>query len=89
MPRISDAIRDDHRSLESYYDRIVHTEDDDEQTRLQNQFTWELARHVVSEELVVLPALEKYLRDGDTSQDRHDHQIVSPVGDWNGCDGLK
>lgn len=76
MARITDAIQADHRSLESFHDRINQAEDDDEKSRLQNQFTWELARHVVSEELVLFPALEKYLRDGDASQDRHKHQVV-------------
>lgn len=76
MPRITDAIQADHRSLESFRDRINQAQDSDEKSRLQNQFTWELARHVVSEELVLFPALEKYLRDGDATQDRSEHQIV-------------
>lgn len=76
MPRITNAIQADHRSLESLHDRINEAEDSDEKSRLQNQFTWELARHVVSEELVLFPALEKYLRDGDATQDRREHQIV-------------
>lgn len=76
MRRITDSVRADHRTLESLYDRIIHAEDGDEQVRLQNQFTWELARHVVSEELVLFPALEKYLRDGDAAQDRQEHHIV-------------
>lgn len=83
MARISDALMADHRNLESFYDRLVHTDDGDEQTRLQNQFTWELARHVVGEELVVFPALEKHLRDPDTSQQRREHQLVGrPVFCW-------
>lgn len=77
MGRITDAVHADHRDLESYYERILHAEDEDEQTRLQNHFTWELARHVVGEDLVVFPALEKYLRDGDATEDRQKHHIVS------------
>lgn len=75
--RITDAICSDHRDLESYYNRIVDAEDGDEQTRYQNQFTWELARHVVGEELVLYPALEAQLPDGDTSEDRRLNRTVS------------
>lgn len=75
--RITDAIRTDHRDLEWYYDRIVEAEDDDERTRYQNQFTWALARHVVGEELVLYPALEAQLPEGDTSQDRRQNHTVS------------
>ncbi|KXG48474.1 uncharacterized protein PGRI_023440 [Penicillium griseofulvum] len=69
MVRISEAIKDDHRKLESYYNIIVNSEDEDEQTRFQNQFTWELARHAVAEELVVFPALEKVRPDGKAKTD--------------------
>ena len=78
MVRISEMIKDDHRRLESYYNIIVNSEDEDEQTRFQNQFTWELARHAVAEELVVFPALEK-LRAGkeQLDDDRREHKAVS------------
>lgn len=75
MDRISDAICADHRELKSYYDRIVQAEDPDEQTRWQNMFTWELARHVVGEELVLYPALKKHLNEEATA-DRQQHQTV-------------
>ena len=77
MHRITDAIRDDHREIQSYYDLIFNAEDADEQTRFQNQFTWELARHVVGEELVLYPALEAQLPNADTSDDRQRHRTVS------------
>ncbi|GMF81353.1 unnamed protein product [Aspergillus oryzae] len=51
-PRVSDAIKEDHRELEQYYERITQSSDQDEQTRYQNLFTWELARHSIGEELV-------------------------------------
>ncbi|KAJ5532997.1 HHE domain protein [Penicillium frequentans] len=75
MDRISDAICADHRELKSYYDRIVQAEDPDEQTRWQNMFTWELARHVVGEELVLYPALKKHLNEEATA-DRQQHQTI-------------
>jgi hemerythrin superfamily protein len=78
MVRITDAIAKDHRLLESYYETIVSAEDAEEQTRYQNQFTWELARHSVAEDLVVYPAMKKYLRNGDqpVDKDRKEHQTV-------------
>jgi hemerythrin superfamily protein len=78
---ISDAITKDHRELKEYYDEIVNNPDNiDHQTRYGNQFTWELARHSVAEELLVYPALEKYLGDKGkehADQDRKEHHKVS------------
>lgn len=78
-PRIIDAIKQDHRDIESYYDRILKASDEAEQTKYQNQFTWELARHSIGEELVVYPAFEQYLSGGGemASKDRKAHQSVS------------
>lgn len=77
--RISESIKNDHVELKSFADLILKSTDPDEQTRFQNQFTWELARHAVGEELVVYPALEKYLKDGEefAERDRREHQSVS------------
>jgi hemerythrin superfamily protein len=79
MVRISEAIKDDHRKLESCYNIIVNSEDEDERTRFQNQFTWELARHSVAEELVLFPAMEKLRSDGKEKldDDRREHSAVS------------
>jgi hemerythrin superfamily protein len=76
---IINAIKHDHRELEAYYDRIVKSADADEQTRYQNQFTWVLARHSIGEELVVYPALERYVKGGAelACKDREEHQKVS------------
>jgi hypothetical protein len=57
--RISDLIKHDHDELRTYKDNILNAKDDDEKVRWQNQFTWELARHSIAEELVVYPAMEK------------------------------
>ncbi|CAG7954291.1 unnamed protein product [Penicillium nalgiovense] len=77
-PTISDAIKKDHREIESYYDNIIKASDETEQTKWQNQFTWELARHSIGEELVVYPALEKYVSNGVelANKDRQEHQSV-------------
>jgi len=59
---ISEAITKDHRKLETYYKEIINNPTDiDHATRYGNQFTWELARHSVAEELLVYPAMEKYM----------------------------
>jgi iron-sulfur cluster repair protein YtfE (RIC family) len=78
MARLMDAIKKDHRELEEYYNIIVSSGDTDEQIRFQNKFTWELARHAIGEELVVYPALEKYLPGGTETadKDRKEHQTV-------------
>lgn len=78
MIRVSDAIKRDHRELEDYYNNILDSTSDDDKTRWQNQFTWELARHSVGEELVVYPAMEKCLVDGKelADKDRKEHQKV-------------
>lgn len=78
MSRISDTIKQDHREIESYYKAILSTQDNDEQTRYQNMFTWELARHSVGEELVLYPAMEKYTRNGEEAieKDLREHQNV-------------
>jgi hemerythrin superfamily protein len=81
MSRISDAIKKDHRELEQYYNNIINAKDSDEATRWQNQFTWELARHSIGEELVVYPSFEKLLgQQGKqmADKDRTDHQAVRP-----------
>lgn len=81
MSRVSDPIKRDHRELEEYYSRIVSSSDNDEQTRYQNQFVWELARHSIGEELVVYPMIEKYLPNGVAmaEKDRREHQKVRPL----------
>ncbi|KAJ5700981.1 HHE domain protein [Penicillium malachiteum] len=75
MSRISDVICNDHKDLKAYYQRILQAEDEDEQTRWQNMLTWELARHVVGEELVLYPALKKHLQE-DAVEDHQKHQMI-------------
>jgi hemerythrin superfamily protein len=77
--RISDAIQKDHREIEIYFNNIMKTPDEVERTKWQNQFTWELARHSIGEELVVYPAFEKHVATGEqiANKDRQEHQVVS------------
>jgi hypothetical protein len=72
---VSEVIKQDHRELEQYYNQIISSTDHDVQTRYQNLFVWELARHSVGEEIVVYPVMEKQLADGKkiADQDRKEH----------------
>ncbi|EHK41477.1 uncharacterized protein TrAtP1_004962 [Trichoderma atroviride] len=83
MSTISDAITKDHRELEKYYNEVINNKSNqDHQERYGNQFVWELARHSVGEELVVYPAMEKYLGDKGkdmAESDRKDHAVVKEM----------
>lgn len=76
--RVSDVILKDHEELKGHYDRIMRSKDNDEMTRHQNAFVWELARHSVGEEIVVYPVMEKNLPDGKktAAKDRQEHLTV-------------
>jgi hemerythrin-like domain-containing protein len=77
---VSEAITTDHRELEKYYNEVINSKDIDHQTRYGNQFTWELARHSVAEELIVYPAMEKYMGEegkAHAEKDRKHHHKVS------------
>ncbi|KAL4984870.1 hemerythrin HHE cation binding domain-containing protein [Aspergillus falconensis] len=78
MTRIIDAIKQDHREIEDYYNKILSATSEKEKIQWQNQFTWELARHSIGEELVVYPVFEKNLPDGRAmaDKDRHEHNTV-------------
>jgi hemerythrin-like domain-containing protein len=76
--RILQAVRHDHRELASHSHKILNSTDPDEQTRYQNQFTWELARHAIGEELVVYPAIAKHVNKGQAIADKNraEHQVL-------------
>jgi len=83
MSTISDAIIKDHRELEKCYEEVINNPDDiDHITRYGNQFSWELARHSVAEELLIYPAFEKYMgKDGHekAEHDRKEHHQVKEL----------
>lgn len=74
--RILDAIKHEHRELQTHIHKILISTSADEQTRYQNQLTWELARHMIGEELVVYPALVKHVKNGQAiaNEGRSEHQ---------------
>jgi len=63
----------------AYYDEYVRSKGDPaQQTRWSNQLIWEVARHAVSEELVVYPLMERALgAEGKrlADHDREEHQV--------------
>jgi len=78
MTRISDVIKSDHDDLREARKRITEAKTHEEKVQWRNQFTWELARHSISEELVVYPAFEDHLPNGKAmaDHDRSEHQTV-------------
>lgn len=60
-PTISEAIGADHASFWEYADNIRTATDDGEKLRWRNQLTWTIARHALSEELTLYPAMEQHL----------------------------
>jgi len=76
---ISEAIINDHRELEHYYNEITNSTDHEHQQRFGNQFTWELARHSVAEELIVYPAFQRHMGERGhemAEDDRKEHHKV-------------
>jgi len=71
---VSDSIKHDHAELKEFYDNILEAKDNDSKVRWQNQFTWELARHSIGEELVVYPAMEEHLGDEGKKLADHDRE---------------
>lgn len=82
MTKISEAIKDDHREIEQAYKNILSAQTSDEKVRWRNQFTWELARHSIAEELIVYPQFEKLLPSGKEMAD-HDRQKHLKVSNFD------
>jgi len=61
---LSEVIKTHHREIEDAYTKALNGKTHDEKQRWGNQFTWELARHAIGEDLVLYPAVEKHLPDG-------------------------
>ncbi|KAJ5647972.1 hypothetical protein N7490_004344 [Penicillium lividum] len=76
--RILPLIKREHAELQSSSHKILNSLHSDEQTRYQNQFTWELARHTIGEELLVYPAIVQYVHNGQAIADnnRFEHQEI-------------
>ncbi|KAJ5722498.1 hypothetical protein N7488_000533 [Penicillium malachiteum] len=76
--RILPAIKNEHADLHSHGNKILISLNSDEQTRYQNLFTWELARHIIGEELIIYPAIANHVRGGKaiSNRNRTEHQEI-------------
>ena len=61
---LSEVIKSHHREIEECYTKALNGKSHDEKERWGNQFTWELARHAIGEDLVLYPKVEKHLPNG-------------------------
>lgn len=80
MPtRLSEAIKQDHRRIEQAYRYILTAATQEDKLRWRNELALELARHCVSEEQVLLPALKLRLADGSSRCEKNctDRKSVS------------
>jgi len=59
--RISEAVGNDHRYLDELYENIKSSTTVENKMKYHNMLTWNLARHAISEELPVYPAMEEWL----------------------------
>ncbi|KAJ5924553.1 hypothetical protein N7466_008740 [Penicillium verhagenii] len=69
--RILPLLKHEHAELQSHSHKILNSIDSDEQSRYQNQFTWELARNTIGKELLVYPAIAKHVRHGQVLADKN------------------
>ena len=76
---ISEALGQDHRYLDKIYENLKSASDLQDKTKWRNMLTWNLARHAISEELTVYPAMEQWLGEEGkalTADDKAQHQAV-------------
>lgn len=65
---VSDEIKRDHRDMEILYKGLIQAVDECDDTAaaaLQNQLSWELARHLVAMQLFVFPGTEQRADEGN------------------------
>ena len=85
---ISQAIGNDHKGIDRYIDELRGAKTLQEQVEWRNALAWRLARHAISEELTMYPAMEKHMGAEGlelTNTDREQHQAVcNPANISNG-----
>lgn len=75
--RLSEAIKQDHRRIEQAYRYILTAATAEDKIRWRNELALELARHCISEEQVLLPALNDRLADGSSRSEKNRADRVS------------
>lgn len=61
MPRISEAVKQDHALIKRSFRRL---RDAEPESRKADEFVWALDRYLIVEDLVVSPALESHIAHG-------------------------
>jgi hypothetical protein len=82
MRLISTAIIRDHCWIELFFDRTLNLcAPVDDRIRYQRHLTLLLARHINSEDIIVCPALRKYLNEGKAivARNCHNYGNVTPL----------
>lgn len=75
-------LKADHREVEEMFDRIQALPPGDQKRKeIADQFTIELVRHSVAEEMYLYPAVREHVPGGDTIADRElkDHATVEQL----------
>lgn len=76
---ISEAIGADHQYMDLCGQQLKDAKTHEEQINWRNQLTWTFARHAISEELTMYPAMEHHLGEAGkemTATDLKQHQAV-------------
>lgn len=79
---VSQAIGQDHRYLDECYDKLKAASNTEDKIKWRNMLVWNLARHAISEELTVYPAMEQHLGERGkelTKTDFAQHQVVNSL----------
>jgi hemerythrin superfamily protein len=77
---VSEAIGQDHQYLDECYENLQSANSTGDEVKWRNMLTCNLARHAISEELTVYPAMEKWLGEEGkalTKEDFVQHQAVT------------
>ena len=61
MPRISQAVKQDHALIQRAFRRLITANPEDRQP---DEFIWALNRYLMVEDLVLAPALEHHIAHG-------------------------
>ncbi|KAH6723289.1 hypothetical protein BKA61DRAFT_421924, partial [Leptodontidium sp. MPI-SDFR-AT-0119] len=78
---ISQVISQDHRYLDECYDKLKAASTLEDKIKWRNILVWNLARHAISEELTVYPAMEEHLGEKGKELARIDFQHHQAIKD--------
>lgn len=84
-----DLIEQDHRHVDSLFERFEQTDDQDTKRELVNQMVHELSVHAAIEEEIFYPAVREALPEGDglVNESLHEHQEAKEL--LNDLDGME